>query len=187
MTTRVAFLRAVNVGKRTVAMARVVEIFEELGYEQVWTYVNSGNVVFDATGSRAEHERRIGDALAAEYGFEVTTFVRTAAHIRAVLAAQPFEVVDGDTYFVTFLQATPSVAVATEFEACSNDVDSVVVDGAEVHWRMHGSSMDTTLGKKHWKLLGEFSTRRNTTMLHKLSDRIVARSGAAQPGSSSRK
>mgnify|MGYP003441097025 CR=1 FL=1 len=31
MTTRVAFLRAVNVGKRTVAMARVVEIFEELG------------------------------------------------------------------------------------------------------------------------------------------------------------
>ena len=119
--------------------------------------------------------------------FSISLAVKNLEASRIFYQKLGFEVVDGDTYFVTFLQATPSVAVATEFEACSNDVDSVVVDGAEVHWRMHGSSMDTTLGKKHWKLLGEFSTSRNTTMLHKLSDRIVARSGAAQPGSRSRK
>ena len=48
MTTRVAFLRAVNVGKRTVAMARLASLVEGLGYDDVWTHINSGNVVFDA-------------------------------------------------------------------------------------------------------------------------------------------
>lgn len=175
MTTRVAFLRAVNVGKRRVAMARLVEIFEAMGFENVWTYVNSGNVVFDAPGTRASLERRIGAALEAEYGFEVTTFVRTAAEIRSTLAAEPFTVGEGDTYFVVFLGAKPSAAVTKEFEASSNDFDTVVVRGTEVHWLMHGSSMDTTLGKKQWKPLGEFGTSRNTTMLRKLSAKITDR------------
>jgi uncharacterized protein (DUF1697 family) len=175
MTTRVAFLRAVNVGKRTVKMSRLVEIFEELGFEDVWTYINSGNVVFDAPGSRGDLEKRIGAALEAEYGFEVTTFVRTAAEIRKVLAAEPFTLADGDTYFVTFLQAKPTAAAAKEFEASSNDFDTVKVVGTEVHWLMHGKSIDTTLGNKKWKPMGEFSTSRNTTMLRKLSDKIAAR------------
>ena len=58
MTTRVAFLRAVNLGRRTVKMARLVEVFEGLGYDDVWTYINSGNIVFDAAGS---HRSRAHD------------------------------------------------------------------------------------------------------------------------------
>src|SRR5829696_4972345 len=110
MTTRIAFLRAVNLGKRTVKMARVVEIFEDLGYRGVWTHINSGNVVFDATGSRAELERRIERALDAAFGFEVTTFVRSATELQTALQAKPFPVSAGDTYFITFLKKTPSVA-----------------------------------------------------------------------------
>lgn len=172
MTTHVGFLRAVNVGNRRVTMSRLVEIFEGLGFENVWTYINSGNVVFDATGRRSDLERRIGDALEEEYGFEVTTFVRTVAEIRKVLAAQPFALTDGDTYFVTFLHEAPSPVVAVEFEAQSNAFDTVLVDGTEVHWLMRGKSTDTTLGKKAWKVLGEFSTSRNTTMLGKLVAKI---------------
>ena len=51
--TRIAFLRAVNLGRRRVAMPRLVAVCEGLGYEDAWTWINSGNVVFDATGSRA--------------------------------------------------------------------------------------------------------------------------------------
>ena len=53
MTVRVGFLRAVNLGKRKVQMPRLKAAVEGLGYDDVWTYINSGNVVFDATGSRA--------------------------------------------------------------------------------------------------------------------------------------
>jgi uncharacterized protein (DUF1697 family) len=173
MTTQIAFLRAVNLGKRTVKMDRLVEILEGLGHDGAWTYINSGNAVFEASGKRADLESAIGDALEADLGFEVTTFVRTAAELDRILAAAPFEVGEGDTYFVTFLKDTPSKATAKELESYSNDFDTLVVRGRDVHWRMHGKSTDTTLKKRHWKIVGELdSTSRNVTMLRKLAAKI---------------
>jgi uncharacterized protein (DUF1697 family) len=173
VTTRIAFLRAVNLGRRKVAMARLVALFGELGFEDVWTHINSGNVVFDATGSRADVERTIEDALEAELGFEVTTFVRTATELGHILEAPPFDVADGDTYFITFLKTTPSAATARALEAASNDFDTLVVRGRDVHWRMHGKSTDTTVKQKDWKIVGEHgSTSRNVTMLRKLGAKL---------------
>ncbi len=175
MTARVGFLRAVNVGRRTVGMARLVEVLEGLGYGEVWTYVNSGNVVFEATGSRGDLEGAIEEALEAAFGFEVTTFVRTPAELRKILAAEPFEVADADTYFVTFLKTPATAEAKRTLEACSNEFDTLVVDGREVYWRMRGRSTETTLKKKHWKVVGELgSTSRNVTMLRKLLAKIDA-------------
>ncbi|MGZ4706158.1 MAG: DUF1697 domain-containing protein, partial [Acidimicrobiales bacterium] len=100
MTTRVGFLRAVNVGRRTVPMGRLAELVEGLGHTDVWTYINSGNVVFDATGSRTAIESSIETALEVAFGFEVTTFVRSAAELREVRQVDPFTLSEGDTYFV---------------------------------------------------------------------------------------
>lgn len=173
MTTQIAFLRAVNLGKRTVKMGKLVEILEGLGYEEPWTYINSGNAVFETPGKRADLESAIASVLEADLGFEVTTFVRTAAELDRILAARPFEVGDADTYFVTFLKDTPSKATAKELESYSNDFDTLVVRGRDVHWRMHGKSTDTTLKKKQWKIVGELaSTSRNITMLRKLAAKI---------------
>jgi uncharacterized protein (DUF1697 family) len=173
VTTRVAFLRAVNVGKRTVRMARLVELFEDLGYADVSTFINSGNIVFDASGSRAKIEAAIEQALEAEYGFEVTTFVRTAAELNKVLDAAPFEVGAEDTYFVTFLKVTPSAATVKTLEGYSNDFDTLVVHGRDVHWRMHGKSTDTTVSKAQWNVVGKLaSTSRNVSSLRKLLTKI---------------
>jgi uncharacterized protein (DUF1697 family) len=173
VTTHIAFLRAVNVGKRTVRMARVVQIFEQLGYGNVWTHINSGNVVFEATGSRATLERSIEDALDAAFGFEITTFVRTATELQKALHAGPFTLNDGDTYFITFLKRTPSAATAKALEAASNDFDTLVVRGRDVHWRMRGRSTETRLKSATWKLVGEHgSTSRNITMLRKLGTKL---------------
>jgi len=173
MTTRIAFLRAVNVGRRTVPMSRLVEVFGELGYEGAWTHINSGNVVFDATGGRAALERTIEDALQSTFGFEVTTFVRTATELDKALRVDPFRLTDGDTYFITFLKDVPSAATAKALAAASNDFDTLVVDGREVHWRMRGRSTETTLKKATWNLVGEHgSTSRNVTMLRKLQAKL---------------
>ncbi len=145
MTTRIAFLRAVNLGKRRVPMARLVEVCEGLGYDDVWTHANSGNAVFDATGSRPTIERAMEGALESAMGFEVTTFVRTAAELKKAVNRDPFKLVSGDTYFITFLKEPPSAATRKALEAASNDFDTLVVDGRDVHWRMHGKSTDTTL------------------------------------------
>ncbi len=173
MTVRVAFLRAVNLGKRTVKNARLVELFEAAGYRDVWTHINSGNVAFDATGSRASLERSIERKLEKEFGFEITTFVRTASELQKIIDAKPFRVGAGDTYFVTFLKTAPNAATARALEKLSNNFDTLVVRGRDVHWRMHGKSTDSKLRKKDWAIVGENnSTSRNMNMLRKLATKL---------------
>jgi uncharacterized protein (DUF1697 family) len=177
MSTRVAFLRAVNLGRRKVANARLVELLQGLGYADVWTYINSGNVVFTATGSRASLEKAIRSAVETDVGFEATTFVRSVAELRTIAELQPFEVSSGDTYFVTFLLDEPTAAQARDLEALSGEFDTLQVEGRDVHWLMHGKSTDSTLTKRDWeKILGKnSSTSRNTTMLFRLLDKISER------------
>jgi uncharacterized protein (DUF1697 family) len=176
VTTRVAFLRAVNLGNRRTPNARLVEIAADLGHGGAWTHVNSGNLVFDATGGRAELEKAFEKALEAEFGFAVETFVRSAAELRKALALEPFDVGTGDTYFVTFLKDTPTRAQKKELEDLSGSFDTLVVAGRDVHWLMHGKSTDTKIPTRAWeKVIGHHtSTSRNTTMLRKLVDKISA-------------
>ncbi len=174
VSTRVAFLRAVNLGKRSVKMSRLVDVFGRLGYRDAWTYINSGNVAFDATGSRAEVERSIEGALEAAFGFEITTFVRTAAELQRVVVAEPFKVAAHDTYFVTFLKAPPAAATARALRSLSNDFDTLAVRGRDVHWRMHGKSTDSKLKKKDWEIVGKnHSTSRNINMLRKFAAKLA--------------
>ena len=162
-----------NVGKRTVQMAKLVTICEGLGYDNVWTFINSGNVVFDAAGAATKIERTLEGAFEAEFGFECTTFVRSAAELRTALAVEPFELVAGDTYFITFLKTAPSAAVTKALHAASNDFDTLEVHGRDVHWRMRGKSTDTKIKPATWKLLGpNSSTSRNVNMLTKLSAKL---------------
>ncbi|MBD3781842.1 MAG: DUF1697 domain-containing protein [Micrococcales bacterium] len=176
MSVRVGFLRAVNLGKRRVPMDRLAAVCEGLGYADVWTYVNSGNVVFDTTGARGAVEAAMEKALEAEFGFECTTFVRTAAQLRQVLDAEPFTLAAGDTHFVTFLKEAPAPGDAKALEALSNDFETLEVHGADVHWHMRGKSTDSRLTRRDWeKVLGPLSsTSRNVTMLTRLVAKIDA-------------
>ena len=176
MSVRVGFLRAVNLGGRRVPMTRLVAVCESLGYADVWTYVNSGNVVFDTTGPRTSVEAALQKALEVEFGFECTTFVRTATQLRTILDYRPFTLAAGDTYFVTFLRKAPSTSDAKYLEGLSGDFDTLVVEGSEVHWRMRGRSTDSRLSSRDWaKVLGPLSsTSRNVTMLTKLVAKLDA-------------
>lgn len=91
--TYIAFLRAVNVGGRTVKMERLRELFGELGLAGVRTYIQSGNVFFtaDAGIDRPALTRRIEEHLREALGFEVPTMVRTVEEVEELLAAEPFQ------------------------------------------------------------------------------------------------
>jgi uncharacterized protein (DUF1697 family) len=157
-------------------MAKLIEVCESLGYDDIWTHANSGNVVFDATGSRSAIERAMTAALERAFGFEVTTFVRSAGELRKALDARPFPVAPGDTYFITFLRTQPAAATKRVLEAASNEFDTLVVIGRDVHWRMRGKSTDTTVPPATWRLVGEHgSTSRNVNLLERLSTKIHTR------------
>ena len=100
----------------------------------------------------------------------MTTFVRTAAELKRTVNGQPpFDVGNGDTYFITFLKAAPTAATARALESLSNEMDTLVVRGRDVHWLMHGKSTESSLKTKDWAIIGEHaSTSRNVTSLRNL-------------------
>jgi uncharacterized protein (DUF1697 family) len=92
-TTRyIALLRGVNVGGHIVRMEDLRALVEELGLEEVRTYIQSGNVFFntaeaDTAALTRRIERRLGQAL----GFAAAVFLRTIPEFEAILAASPFQ------------------------------------------------------------------------------------------------
>ena len=175
MTRFVAFLRAVNVGTRKVAMATARQALEELGFDAVGSYANSGNLLFTTAGRAAEREAAIRSKLEDVFGFELTTFVRTVRQVQQLATAKPFGTITaGHTHFVllplTRLTATEKEAV----EALSNDHDEVVVVGRDVHWLIRSKSTETTLGPRLWRqaLPDNPTTARNTTMLARLVEKL---------------
>lgn len=156
-------------------MATARDVLADLGFEDVSSYVNSGNLLFTATGKASDHEAAIRSALEKQFGFELTTFVRTAVQVRALVEARPFgELASGHTHFallpLTRLTAREKKAV----QAMSNDRDEVVVRGRDVHWLIRAKSTETTLGPKQWleALPDNPTTARNMTMVTKLAERL---------------
>jgi len=86
-----ALLRGINVGgNNKVAMAELRECFEEMGFDEVGTYINSGNVFFRAPRQqRAELAAGIEAGLSERFGFELKVVVVTEAELRAMIAAAP--------------------------------------------------------------------------------------------------
>ena len=90
MGRMVALLRAVNVGGRKLPMAELRALCAELGWEEVATYIQSGNVVFTAAGKPAAIETRLETAIAERFGLEVPAIVRSAAEWARYPAGNPF-------------------------------------------------------------------------------------------------
>ncbi|HEY8087081.1 MAG TPA: DUF1697 domain-containing protein [Polyangiaceae bacterium] len=90
MAVHVALLRAVNVGGRSLAMAQLREVMQELGLGDARTLLQSGNAVFASAKAPAALEAALGKAIANECGLETDVFVRTAKEWEAAIAANPF-------------------------------------------------------------------------------------------------
>ena len=106
MTTYIALLRAVNVGGTgMLPMKELAALCAGIGFANVRTYIQSGNVVFASPFSAPEVTSALEQALAAKMGERVDVMVRTAAELRAVLAANPFPTADPARVGVVFLAA----------------------------------------------------------------------------------
>jgi uncharacterized protein (DUF1697 family) len=118
MARTVALLRGINVGgNKKVPMARLREVIGELGYSDIKTYVNSGNVVF---GGRKASQRRIEDALEAEFGWRIPVVLRTREELAAVIDANPLGA-----------QATNLSRYLVSFSGSAQPLDASRMDGVE--------------------------------------------------------
>jgi uncharacterized protein (DUF1697 family) len=90
--TCVALLRGINVGGNTIIpMTALKTCFERLGYSNVRTYINSGNVIFESTAAASPRslETAIEDALTVTFSFKIRVIVRSASEMEQLMAAIP--------------------------------------------------------------------------------------------------
>jgi uncharacterized protein (DUF1697 family) len=90
MGRMVALLRAVNVGGRKLPMAELRDLCADLGWSDVKTYVQSGNVIFSADGKPPALEKALEAEIEKRFGFNAPTFARTAREWAKYAQRNPF-------------------------------------------------------------------------------------------------
>jgi uncharacterized protein (DUF1697 family) len=133
----VALLRGINVGgKNRVEMPKLREAFGKLGFEDVRTYINSGNVIF--RHDEAPRAEAVEKALRTEFGFAIKVTLRDRANIEAIADALPDDWVNDDTMKcdVMFLWDHLDSRQTLDEVTVKPDIDEVKsVEGALI-WRV---------------------------------------------------
>ena len=173
MARHIALLRAINVGGHTVAMGRLRSIFVSLGFENVETFIASGNVLFDLPGRQgAALDKRIERALRDELGYEVATFLRTPAELAAVAGHPAFpapHLAQAGAFNVAFLSAPLDAPGRKKLAALTSDLDEFHTHGREVYWLCRTRQSDSSFSNAVLeKTLGRPSTIRGMNTVRRL-------------------
>ncbi len=177
-------LRSVNVGGRNrLAMDGLRSLMGALGFDDVATYLQSGNVTFAGTGSARDAGEAIERAIATGPGLEVRVLVRTRTDLAGVLRATPFGHLDVDprTLHVSFLDVEPerSVVEALADRDGSFGADRFEVVGREVYLHCPGGYGNTKLNNGYLeRSLGVTATTRNWRTVVALAERCGAAGSA---------
>ena len=169
----VALLRSVNVaGHGRLAMQDLRASFEALGYTDVTTYIQTGNVLFTTGG---KNEKKIALAveqrLAEDFGDSPAVLLRSVPEFQRVAASSPYAKAGADParHHVTFLATAPTKAALDAFALPPSGRDELVVDGKEVYVHTPDGYADTKYtGTFLERRLGVVSTTRNWNTVTKL-------------------
>ena len=129
----IALLRGINVsGQRKIKMADLKTLFESLGLQEVVTYIQSGNVIFETEEEvSALLKKKIEHAITAQYGFEVPVLLRSASSWKSMVNAYPFEEIDpmenATKVLVTLLEHQPTQEAITSLDVYVQKPDRLVV------------------------------------------------------------
>lgn len=170
---QIAFLRAINVGGRVVKMEWLRKELEALRLQNVGTWIQSGNVIFESRATPARIESAIEKMLHERLGYEVPTFIRSFAELTAI-CRRGDDMTEGERLYVGFLRKAPPSPVAAAVALLSNDDDTLSVSGREIYWFSRTSFSESLVSSALIeKTLGAPCTLRNVTTLRK----IVAKYG----------
>ena len=137
LTTCVALFRGINVGgNRIVSMSELKSLHESLGFKNVVTYIQSGNVVFtsDETDA-AQIASQIEEAFAQKFGFRSQVIVRTLAELEEAIANNPFQgqpEKETNRILVVFMATRPESSALEALKQSYNGPEEMYLIGQEL-------------------------------------------------------
>jgi uncharacterized protein (DUF1697 family) len=172
----VALLRAVNVGGRKLPMAELRALCAELGWEDVGTYIQSGNLVFTAGGKPEVIEAELERAIEKRFGLKVPAIVRTAAQWAELARGNPFAEAarDAPSRLMLMVSKSPPAGDAAEtLQARARDGEQVRRAGDALWIHYPGGAGTSRLSPAQIdRAIGTPATARNHNTVLKLEEML---------------
>jgi uncharacterized protein (DUF1697 family) len=134
--TYIALLRGVNVSQNTLKMERVRDLWAALGFKNVRTYVQSGNIVFQAENPLSTWCSTVEQGLAGETRLPVAVFVRTLEELKGIIACNPFlkdQKIDPSKLHLTLLARDAGHDAFEKLSGVKTGGDQFQLSGKEVY------------------------------------------------------
>jgi uncharacterized protein (DUF1697 family) len=187
MGINVAFLRGINVGgKNRLPMDELAGMFEAAGCQAVRTYIQSGNVIFEASAALARRiPGAISQAILAKTKLRVPVVVRSADELARVVRNNPFLATKAErkALHVAFLADEPTTTQVASLDGKRSPPDEFIARGREVYLHLPNGVARTRLTNAYLdSKLKTVSTLRNLNTLESLLGLAYSHTGAHSSG-----
>ena len=176
--TYIALLRGINVGgKNKLPMPSLAALFTEMGCTAVQTYIQSGNVIFQASPEvAASLSVQIPALIAKRFGLRVPVVLRTAEQLAEAFHNNPFlaQGLPAETLHVMFLADPPASEQVAGLDVNRSAPDAFVVQGRDLYLHLPSGVADTKLTNAYFDAkLATVSTSRNWKTVTKLRELVT--------------
>ena len=154
-------------------MAELKSYFEDSGYGDVTTILQTGNVIFASTDGLAALKRAIEGGLSARFNYPAHVQIYPVAKLKRVVDASPFGSVDPATHsYVVFFEKGLEKQLVEEASGLDPDTEHIEMGDGVIYWNvLRGSTLQSGfaqyLTKARYK---SFHTSRNINTLRKIVD-----------------
>lgn len=168
MKKYIVLLRGINVsGKKILPMKELVSMLEEIGCENVSTYIQSGNIVLHSGLSASSLEKSIAEALESSKGFAIPVIAQTVSKFRSVIEACPFQAAEGKLLHYFFAASKPALNGEALHSLCASS-ESCELKGNVFYLYAPDGIGRSKLVANIEKVLGVPATARNHNTVQKL-------------------
>jgi uncharacterized protein (DUF1697 family) len=165
----VAFLRGINLGPTNkISMPELRKLAEELGYADVTSYINSGNLIFTSAKKAADLEREISAAIAKRFGSRIDVAVRTPAQLKKVVDGNPYPDGNPSQVAIAFLTKSAPAGAKEKIAAIATEAEPFSFAGSEVYVHYTNGMGRSKLAEKFSAIIGVSSTVRNVRTVTKV-------------------
>jgi uncharacterized protein (DUF1697 family) len=172
VTRHIVLLRGINLGSRNrIAMPALRDALTDAGFDDVRTYLQSGNVVVGSTATPESVATKCHRVIQDEFGLDIAVVVRSRAQLAQVVRRNPLAEVakNPKRYQVSFLSAKPSAAVVRKLEGLAVGEERLVAIGRELYaWHPAGVGRSKLWAGLAGQGLGVVATARNWTTVTSL-------------------
>ncbi len=176
MKTYIALFRGINVGgNNKLPMKELVTVLEGLGLQNIRTYIQSGNVVFEGKGNVVELAAKMGTAIRKSHGFEPRVLLLDAAKLENAIKANPFPEgeAEGNTLHFNFLECVPPNPDLAGLEKIRAATERFQLKGEVCYLHAPDGIGRSKLAVGMERLLGVPMTGRNWNTVKKLREMVA--------------